>query len=90
MTEKNSKRAGAVAAEGDSITLVDARGLRCPLPLLKAKQALHGVQEGERVRVLATDPGSVRDFNSYAQLSGHCIEQFKEDNGQYEYLLIKK
>ncbi len=68
---------------------VDARGLRCPLPLLKAKQALARVSEGQCVRVLATDKGSVKDIPAFARLSGHRLLAFHEYEGEYEYLLQK-
>lgn len=68
---------------------VDARGLRCPLPLLKAKQALNQAPAGGYVRVLATDAGSVRDFHSYAELSGNRVYSFSARGGVYEYVLQK-
>jgi tRNA 2-thiouridine synthesizing protein A len=68
---------------------VDARGMRCPLPLLKAKQALRDMTSGEVVKVLATDVGSVRDFQAYAELSGHLLLAAQENAGEYCYLLQK-
>lgn len=68
---------------------LDARGLRCPLPLLKAKQALRDMTAGQVLRVLATDAGSVRDFQAYAQLSGHELIAFTELDAVYYYLLKK-
>ncbi len=68
---------------------LDARGLRCPLPLLKAKQALRDMTAGQVLRVLATDAGSVRDFQAYAQLSGHELIAFIELEAVYYYLLKK-
>ncbi len=52
---------------------VDATGLACPMPLLKAKRALNAMQVGQRLRVLATDQGSVRDFRVFAEQSGHLL-----------------
>jgi tRNA 2-thiouridine synthesizing protein A len=79
------------SAEALSVQLVvDATGLRCPLPLLKAKQALNAVQSGDRVRVTATDAGSVRDFHAFADLSGNLILRFTEHDGLYEYVLQKR
>lgn len=69
--------------------LVDARGLSCPMPLLKAKVALNDLQEGEQVRVLATDAGSVRDFHSFAQLSVHSLAAFHTHEDFFEYVLVK-
>lgn len=68
---------------------LDACGLRCPMPLLKAKQALRDLAEGQLLRVLATDAGSVRDFQAYAQLSGQELLAFSEQNAVFCYLLKK-
>ncbi len=68
---------------------LDVRGLRCPLPLLRAKQALRDMAPGERLRVLATDSGSVRDFHAFAKISGHSLESCDEEGGVYRYLLVK-
>ena len=50
---------------------IDTRGLNCPLPILKAKKALSELQAGEVLKVLATDPGSVRDFQAFARQTGN-------------------
>ncbi len=52
---------------------LDARGLTCPLPILKAKKALSDMQSGEVLKVLATDPGSVRDFQAFARQTGNDL-----------------
>ena len=55
---------------------LDARGLNCPLPILKAKKALNDMQSGQTLRVTATDPGSVRDFQAFAKQTGNeLLEQ---------------
>ncbi len=69
---------------------VDARGLRCPMPLLKAKQALNTMQSGERLKVVATDAGSQRDFQVFCQQSGNSLLESKEDAGVFTYILGKK
>ncbi len=69
---------------------VDAIGLACPMPLLKAKRALHAMQVGQRLRVLATDQGTVRDFRVFAEQSGHLLLDSAEANGVYSYLLEKR
>jgi tRNA 2-thiouridine synthesizing protein A len=69
---------------------VDATGLLCPMPLLKAKRALNAMQSGERLRVLATDQGSVRDFRVFAEQSGHLLLESTEADGIYSYLLQKR
>ena len=69
---------------------LDTCGLDCPLPLLKAKQALNTMNSGEQLRVLATDPGSQRDFRSFAEQSGHRLLESREQNGVFSYLLEKR
>ena len=69
---------------------LDTCGLDCPLPLLKAKQALNAMQSGEQLRVRATDPGSQRDFRVFAEQSGHRLLESSEDNGVFVYLLEKR
>jgi tRNA 2-thiouridine synthesizing protein A len=68
---------------------LDVRGMQCPMPLLKAKRALTGMQAGERLRVLATDQGSVRDFSVFATQSGNKLISSDERDGVYIYLLEK-
>jgi TusA-related sulfurtransferase len=55
---------------------IDTRGLNCPLPILKAKKALAGLQSGDTLKVVSTDPGSVRDFQAFARQTGNeLVEQ---------------
>jgi tRNA 2-thiouridine synthesizing protein A len=68
---------------------VDATGLDCPMPLLKAKRALNAMQVGQRLRLLATDRGSLRDFRVFADQSGHFLLASEEVDGIYTYLLQK-
>lgn len=68
---------------------VDARGLQCPMPLLKAKQALNRVAPGEIVEVLATDAGSWRDFHVFATQGSHELLKAEEVDGEYHYQLRK-
>ena len=70
--------------------LLDASGLTCPMPLLKAKKALNGLQPGMLLRVIATDPGSVRDFEVFSAQSGHALLESRQEDGSYFYLLKKK
>lgn len=71
-------------------TELDARGLECPLPLLKARQALRQLGEGEQLRVLATDPGSRRDFEVFTRQAGHELLESSERDGVYTYLIVKR
>lgn len=68
---------------------VDATGLDCPMPLLHAKRALNAMLSGQRLRVLATDRGSQRDFRAFAEQSGHLLLCTEERDGVYTYLLQK-
>lgn len=76
-------------SEVDCIEL-DTKGLQCPMPLLKAKRALNAMASGQRLRVLATDKGSVRDFRVFAEQSGHALLSSDEREGVYIYLLEKR
>lgn len=68
---------------------IDATGLDCPMPLLKAKRALNAMRTGQRLRVLATDQGSVRDFQVFSKQTGHLLLTSEEADGVYSYLLEK-
>ena len=67
---------------------LDARGLICPLPILKAKKALSDMHSGEILKVLATDPGSVRDFQAFARQTGNDLidQQALQGDGREEYV----
>ena len=69
--------------------LVDASGLNCPLPLLKAKLELNRLVQGQTLKVIATDAGSLRDFRAFARLAGHELLREEEDSGTYRYWLRK-
>ena len=70
--------------------VLDASGLTCPMPLLKAKKALNELPAGALLRVVATDPGSVRDFEVFAKQSGNELLESTQTNGRFEYLLRKR
>jgi TusA-related sulfurtransferase len=66
---------------------LDARGLNCPLPILKAKKALTEMLSGEVLKVVATDPGSVRDFQAFARQTGNeLVDQSNDDKEFVHYL----
>jgi tRNA 2-thiouridine synthesizing protein A len=69
---------------------VDARGLNCPLPILKAKKALAEMASGEVLRVVATDTGSVRDFQAFARQTGNELLEQSESNREYTFFLRRK
>ena len=67
---------------------LDARGLTCPMPLLKLKQHLNKMTEGQVIRVHTTDPGSLRDFAAFlGQVSSELLEQTENDQGEYCFLI---
>ncbi|MCB1665972.1 MAG: sulfurtransferase TusA family protein [Pseudomonadales bacterium] len=68
---------------------LDASGLMCPLPLLKAKLALNSLQPGQVLKVIATDPGSERDFHVFVDQSRHAIRAFEKDERTYQYWIQK-
>ncbi len=69
---------------------MDASGLNCPLPILKAKKALAGLRGGQVLRIIATDPESVRDFEAFSQQAGHALLEAREDGGRFYFLLRKR
>ena len=69
---------------------LDARGLNCPLPILKAKKALAEMTSGQILRVTATDPGSVRDFQAFARQTGNELVGQSEDNKEYTFFMKRK
>jgi len=70
---------------------VDARGLNCPLPILRAKKALAEMQAGQVLRVVATDPGSVKDFQAFAKQTGNeLLKQGETADKAFEFFLKRK
>ena len=69
---------------------VDARGLNCPLPILKAKKALNGMQSGQTLRVVATDAGSVRDFQAFAKQTGNELVEQQTVGTDYIHVLRRR
>ena len=69
---------------------LDARGLNCPLPILKTKKALADMTSGQVLRVLATDPGSVRDFQAFARQTGNELVSHGEENKEYIFFMRRK
>ena len=69
---------------------VDARGLNCPLPILKAKKALNGMQSGQTVRIVASDAGSVRDFQAFAKQTGNELVEQQSVGDDYIHLMRRR
>ncbi len=78
------------ATTAEVATELDVQGLTCPMPLLKAKQALNRLSAGELLRVLATDPGSVRDFEVFSEQSGNELLDLRTAGETFIYLLRKR
>jgi tRNA 2-thiouridine synthesizing protein A len=69
---------------------IDTRGLNCPLPILRTKKALTDVQSGQVLKIVATDPGSVKDFETFAKQTGHALLSHAEADGEFTFYLKKK
>ncbi len=69
---------------------VDARGLACPMPIVKTAQAIAGMASGELLEVLATDAGSTKDFAAWSRTTGHELVEQSEEGGVFRFVLRKK
>ena len=69
---------------------VDARGLNCPLPILKAKKALADLVSGQILKVVSTDAGSLRDFQAFAKQTGNELVEQHSTNGEYVHVLRRR
>ena len=73
----------------DSNQELDARGLNCPLPILRAKKTLNGMAAGEVLKIMSADPGSVKDFQAFATQTGNQLLDSSEVNGEFHFFLKK-
>lgn len=69
---------------------IDTRGLNCPLPILKAKKALAEMSTGQTLKVVATDPGSMRDFQAFAKQTGNELIEQETVNGEYIHMMRRR
>jgi tRNA 2-thiouridine synthesizing protein A len=69
---------------------VDARGLSCPMPIVKTAQAIKTIPSGALVEVLATDAGSVKDFAAWSRTTGNELVEQSADSGVYRFVLRRK
>lgn len=69
---------------------LDARGLNCPLPILRAKKALAELSSGQVLKILSTDPGSVKDFAAFAKQTGNELLSTAEAGNEFTFFLKKK
>ena len=70
-------------------TILDASGLKCPLPVLKARKAMREVPEGGVLRVIATDPGAGKDFEHFCKTTGHLLLAAREEGGKLVFDIKK-
>jgi len=70
-----------------SETVLDTRGLSCPLPVLRARKAMQKLAPGALVRVLATDPGTVKDMQAFCRAVGHELVESRAQDGEFHFLL---
>ncbi|MDX1823942.1 MAG: sulfurtransferase TusA family protein [Thiohalomonadales bacterium] len=68
---------------------LDASGLNCPLPILRAKKSLSGMSSGQVLHIIATDPGSVKDFEAFAKQTGNELMESIEEGGKFKFLIKK-
>ena len=68
---------------------LDARGLNCPLPILRARQGIQKLNPGQVLHVIATDPGSVKDFEAFCKQTGNELMESGEEEGKYTFLMKK-
>ncbi len=68
---------------------LDARGLNCPLPILRTKKAVAGLAAGETLRVLATDPGSLKDMESFCRHTGNELVESAQMGGDFVFVVRK-
>ena len=69
---------------------LDARGLNCPLPILRCKKALAEITAGQVLKVVATDPGSVKDFQAFCKQTGHELLSLAEGEGEFTFHIKKR
>jgi tRNA 2-thiouridine synthesizing protein A len=68
---------------------LDASGLNCPLPILRAKKTLADMESGQILHIIATDPGSVKDFEAFAKQTGNELMSSGEEGGKFTFLMKK-
>ena len=69
---------------------LDARGLSCPLPILKTKKALNDLASGQVLKIMATDPGSIKDMQAFATQTGNALLSQEEESKTYVFFMRKK
>jgi len=70
-------------------SMLDAKGLNCPLPILRAKKAIAELSSGQVLKIVATDPGSVKDFEAFCKQTGNTLLSSAEAGGAFEFMIKK-
>lgn len=73
----------------ESNQILDARGLNCPLPILRTKKSLSTLQSGQTLKVVATDPGSLKDMVAFCTQTGNTLLSSQQSDGDFEFLIRK-
>ena len=73
----------------ESNQTLDARGLNCPLPILRTKKSLTGLKSGETLKVVATDPGALKDMASFCTQTGNTLLESRQSGADYEFVIRK-
>lgn len=68
---------------------LDCKGMNCPLPILKTKKTMDGMNSGQILKMVATDPGSINDVNAFTRRTGHELLESIAENGEYTFLIRK-
>ncbi|MGE5547194.1 MAG: sulfurtransferase TusA family protein [Solirubrobacterales bacterium] len=73
-----------------SATILDVKGLNCPLPILRTKKAIKDIPVGGALQVIATDPGSVKDMEAFCKQTGNELVNWKDEGGTYTFNIVRK
>ena len=71
------------------MNVLDTSGLRCPLPVLKAKKALKLLSAGEKLKIIATDPGAIKDLHHFCEVTGDLLEKVSNNDGTITFIISK-
>lgn len=72
-----------------SMTTIDCTGLNCPIPILRLSKAVKNLKTGERVEMIATDPGSVKDIQAWSQQTGNTLVESRQDREKFKFIVEK-
>jgi tRNA 2-thiouridine synthesizing protein A len=73
----------------ESVSVLDTKGLRCPLPVLRARKSMKSIEPGQVLEIQSTDPSSVKDFQAFCETTGHYLLDWREDAGVFVFHIRK-